>query len=64
MTYLNENYGFNLPESESYTTLGGFIVNNTEEIPSKNEEITIGEYHFLIVEASNKKIETVKMTLT
>lgn len=62
VTYLNETYGLNIPESESYTTLGGFIVNNTEEIPSKNDEITIGEYHFLIVEATNKKIETVKIS--
>lgn len=62
VTYLNETYGFNIPESESYTTLGGFIVNNAEEIPSKNDEITIGDYHFLIVEATNKKIETVKIS--
>ncbi len=62
VTYLNETYNFNFPESESYSTLGGYIVNNTEEIPAKNDEITIGEYNFLIVEASNKKIEIVKIT--
>ena len=31
--YLNKTYNLNLPESESYDTLGGLIVFNKEEIP-------------------------------
>lgn len=62
VTYLNETYNINIPESESYSTIGGYIVNNTQEIPSKNEKITIGEYNFTIIEATNKKIEIVKLS--
>ena len=40
--HLNETYKFQIPESENYETLGGFIVNHTEEIPIKNQEINIG----------------------
>jgi CBS domain containing-hemolysin-like protein len=40
----------------------GFIVDFTKEIPQKGEVITIGSYHFIIEEATNKKIELVKMT--
>jgi len=61
--YLNETYKLNIPESDSYGTLGGFIVDFSKEIPQKGEQITIGNYQFVIEEASNKKIELVKMTV-
>jgi putative hemolysin len=61
--YLNLTYKLNIPESDSYGTLGGFIVDSTKEIPQKGDVITIGIYHFIIEEATNKKIELVKMTI-
>lgn len=61
--YLNQTYKLQIPESDSYGTLGGFIVDFTKEIPQKNDVITIGNYHFVIEEATNKKIELVKMTV-
>ncbi|HWS60685.1 MAG TPA: hemolysin family protein [Flavobacterium sp.] len=61
--YLNQTYKLDIPESDSYGTLGGFIVDSTKEIPQKGEVITIGNYHFIIEEATNKKIELVKMTI-
>ena len=61
--YLNQTYKLNIPESDSYGTLGGFIVDSTKEIPQKGDEISIEGYHFLIEEALNKKIELVKMTI-
>jgi putative hemolysin len=61
--YLNQTYKLAIPESESYGTLGGFIVNFTKEIPQKGDSITIENYHFIIEEATNKKIELVKMTI-
>jgi putative hemolysin len=61
--YLNQYYKLAIPESESYGTLGGFIVNYTKEIPQKGAIITIENYHFVIEEATNKKIELVKMTI-
>ena len=61
--YLNQSYKLQIPESDSYGTLGGFIVDFTKDIPLKGEVITIGNYHFVIEEATNKKIELVKMTV-
>ncbi len=61
--YLNQTYKLNIPESDSYGTLGGFIVDHTKEIPQKGEVIVVGSYHFVIEEATNKKIELVKLTL-
>ncbi len=61
--YINEKYKLNIPEADSYETLGGFIVNSTNEIPEIDDQIVIGNFHFIIQEASNKKIELVKMTV-
>jgi len=61
--YLNQKYKLDIPESDSYGTLGGFIVDSTKEIPQKGDVISIGNYHFIIEEATNKKIELVKMTI-
>lgn len=61
--YLNETYKFDLPESDSYSTLGGLIVNHTNEIPQVGEEILMEPFHFTIEEASNKKIELVKLVI-
>ena len=61
--YLNLTYKFQIPEEDSYGTLGGFIVDFTTEIPQKGALITIGIYHFTVEEATNKKIELVKMTV-
>ncbi len=62
--YLNQVYKLAIPESDSYGTLGGFIVDFTKEIPQIGDEITIGNYHFIIEQATNKKIELVKMSIT
>jgi len=61
--HINETYKFQLPESENYETLGGFIVNYTEGIPEKNEEIKIDQFHFTIKEVSNTKIELIELKI-
>jgi CBS domain containing-hemolysin-like protein len=63
VAYLNQTYKLTIPESDSYGTLGGFIVDFTKDIPQKGNQITIGSYHFVIEEATNKKIELVKMSV-
>ncbi len=59
--YINETYKLNLPENENYETLGGLIVNSTEEIPQQNEKVTIEDYLFTVLEVSNTKIEIVSL---
>lgn len=61
--YINQCYKLDIPESDSYTTLGGFIVDHTKEIPQKGENIKIGSFHFVIEAATNKKIELVRMSV-
>lgn len=61
--YINETFKLNIPEEDSYSTLGGFIIDHTKEFPTKGDEIEIGNFHFIIEEATNKKIELVTMTI-
>lgn len=62
--YLNEEYGLDLEENENYETLGGYIVNFTEEIPEKGETVKIGQYTFTILDVSSTKIELVELQVT
>lgn len=61
--YINEVYKLNIPEDDSYSTLGGFIVDHVKEIPQKGEVIEMDNFQFIVEEASNKKIELVKMII-
>ncbi|RLD30384.1 MAG: hemolysin [Bacteroidetes bacterium] len=59
--YLNETYKFDLPENDAYETLGGMIVNFTEEIPKQDETVEIEGYTVKIVEVSRTKVELVEV---
>ena len=61
--YLNETYHLDIPESEEYETLGGFIVLHNEGIPTQDEVIEIPPFTFTIEACSQTKIETVKLTV-
>lgn len=61
--YLNEVHKLNLPEGENYETLGGFIVNHTEEIPQQGEQLNIEDFQFDIIEVSSTKIELVELKI-
>ncbi len=61
--YLNEKYQLNLPVSESYETLAGFIINNYQSIPELNDTIQIKSYSFVIIEATKTRVEKVKLVI-
>ena len=61
VAYLNETYKLNLPENDSYSTLGGLIVDHSEEIPQKDDLLSIEGFQVLIEAASNRKIEVVRL---
>ncbi|OUS03527.1 hemolysin [Flavobacteriales bacterium 33_180_T64] len=61
--YINETYKLNLPEGENYETLGGLIVDKTEEIPQINDQIIIGNFKFTILEVSSTKIDVVTLQI-
>ncbi|MFB0925876.1 MAG: transporter associated domain-containing protein, partial [Vicingaceae bacterium] len=59
--YLNEKYKLNLPESEEYETLGGFIISIHESIPEKGEIIASENAVFTVDKVSDNKIEIITL---
>jgi CBS domain containing-hemolysin-like protein len=60
---LNEKFQINLPETEDFETLAGFILFNHESIPKINSVIKIGIFQFKILKATNTRIELIKLTI-
>ncbi len=60
--YLNDNYQLDLPVSEEYETLAGFIISHHENIPSLNDTINIDRFAMKIVKVSANRIELVELT--
>lgn len=59
--YLNEEYDLNIPKSEAYETLGGFIIDHTENIPEENEVVEIEGFEIRILKTSSAKIDDVTL---
>ncbi|MBA6153477.1 hemolysin family protein [Gelidibacter maritimus] len=59
--YINETYKLDLPEGENYETLGGLIVDETEEIPQVNDQVQIENYLFTILEVTTTKIDLIAL---
>ena len=62
--YINNKYKLEIPESEQYETIGGFIVHNRQDIPAVGEVLNFSNYKFTIREVTNTKIETVEVKIS
>ena len=58
---LNEKFGLELPESDDYVTIAGFILHFYQKFPKLNESIVFDKYTFKIVKVTATKIELVRM---
>ncbi len=59
--YLNEKYNLNIPTSEDYETLAGYIIHHYESIPLLNESMKIHNYNFKIIAAEQNRIELISL---
>ncbi len=60
--YLNENYGWNLPEGE-YDTLGGLVIAVYEDLPAENDVIKLPPYTFKVEVMQGNRIELIRVIL-
>ncbi len=58
---LNEELGWQLPESDDYQTVAGYVLHHTGAIPEDGQRIAIGDVEFEIVRATNRQIESVRL---
>jgi len=61
--FLNEKYSLNLPETDDYETIAGWILYHYEDIPKLNQVIEIENFSVKILEASNIKIELINLRI-
>lgn len=61
--YINNTYDLGIEESDSYSTIGGFIVHHHNNIPEMDEIIEIDDFQFIIKEATNNKINVVELVV-
>lgn len=59
--YINEKYGFDLPENESYETVAGFLIDTFRDIPEEGKEIQTPDYIIRVEAVSENKISTVSI---
>ncbi|MDD2961892.1 MAG: hemolysin family protein [Muribaculaceae bacterium] len=58
---LNEIYHLDIPESDEYITLAGYLLYNLEALPEEGETIEIESLAFTILKKSATKIELVRV---
>jgi CBS domain containing-hemolysin-like protein len=58
---INEQFGLEIPESDEYVTLAGFILHYYQTFPKLHDVLTIGNFEIKIMKISPAKIELVRM---
>ncbi len=60
---LNELLGWDLPESDDYETIAGYVLSHAGVIPSQGQSLTIGQAEIEVLQASHRKIESMRVHL-
>lgn len=60
--HLNETYELNIPESDEYETLAGFILYQYQNIPKPNETIILNDFTIRIIKMNETRIELIQLT--
>ena len=62
--YLNEKYGLEIPESEMYETLAGYILFTMQELPIVGQQFVIDNFEGEIIKASSNRVTLVRLRKT
>ena len=60
---VNEMFGLNLPESDNYQTIAGFILNHYRSFPKMHEIIQIDNFRIKIIKVESSKIELITLKI-
>lgn len=60
--YLNETYGWKLPEGD-YDTLGGLVLSVSDDFPKAGEAVTIHPFIFTVQAMKKSRLEVIKMQI-
>ena len=60
---VNEMFDLDIPESDEYITVAGYILSHYQNFPKLNETVMIGKMEFKILRVTHTKIELVKLKM-
>ena len=60
---INEMFGIDIPESDDYQTLSGYILARLQRFPQLNEKVNIDKFRIQATKLRSTKIELVKLTV-
>ena len=58
---LNELIHWELPESEDYETVAGWVLHHTGSIPDSGQQLTLSDFEVEVLRATNRKIESMQL---
>ncbi|TWU01951.1 hemolysin family protein [Neorhodopirellula pilleata] len=58
---INELIHWNLPESEDYETIAGWVLYHTGAIPDPGQQLRLNEFEIEVLRATNRKIESMQL---
>ncbi|WP_298650054.1 transporter associated domain-containing protein, partial [uncultured Proteiniphilum sp.] len=59
--HLNEIYHLDIPESDEYSTVAGYLLYHMQRFPKTYETVILGKYTFKILKVTARKIEVVRL---
>lgn len=60
--HLNEVYNLNIPESDEYETIAGFILYQYQNIPKPNDVIILNDFTVRIIRMGETRIDLIQLT--
>ena len=58
---INQQFSLDIPESDDYVTIAGYILNKIQNFPMVNDEIVIDDFRIKILKMTSNKIELVDL---
>lgn len=59
---INDQFGLDLPESDDYQTIAGYILFTTGSIPAQGDEVVLGDYRFDIMQTASNRLELIRLS--
>jgi len=60
---INSQFDLNIPESDAYETIAGFILHNHQHFPKLNEVIRFEQFTIKCIKVTNNRIELIKLMI-
>ncbi len=60
--FVNDTYHLDIPESDDYQTLAGYLLHTLGTIPKQGEPLTLGSLQFDVVKRTATRLELIKVT--